>query len=174
MDGLFSIILKAIATVFIVYALMIPLYKHHNLVNLFDGGIVFLSVIVLLIFEATTAYLLFGIMMGTLLILYLVLKYGVLKRFNQWYFIFHVTRKDLIALDELKQKMIDEAVIEPNEILLSKYPFLLQIIPSDHIKRKLMMKYLDRAIKTKFNYLMSIRYGIFLLIFIILAIIWRF
>ena len=174
MDDLFSIILKAIATVIIVYAMMIPLFKHHNIVNILDGVFIFLSIILLLIFESTTLYLVFGILMGITGIAYLLLKYIVLKRLNDWFFIFHVTKKDKVRLEEEIQTMIAETTIESEDFKVLSHPCLFQLTLQNKSLRKKFLKDFEQVIKTKFSYIFGIRYGVFLLIFIILAIIWRY
>ena len=174
MDDLFSIILKAIATVIIVYAMMIPLFKHHNIVNIIDGAFVFLSVVILLIFESTTLYLVFGIILGVTILAYFILKYLVLKRLNGWYFICHVTKKDKVVMEEEIQTMIFETPIESDDFKLLSHPCLFQLSLQNKSLRKKFLKDFEQIIKTKFSYIFGIRYGVFLLIFIILAIIWRY
>lgn len=174
MDDLFSIILKAIATVIIVYAMMIPLFKHHNIINVIDGIFVFLSVVILLVFESTTLYLVFGIIMGVFIFTYLIIKFIVLKRLNDWYFIFHVTKKDKSVMEAEIQTMISETSIESDDMRFSTYPCLIQLSIQNRALRKKFLKEFEQIIKVKFNYIFGIRYGIFLMIFIILAVIWRY
>ena len=175
MSDVFSITIKALATVIIVYTMMIPLFKHHSIVNVFDGAFVIISVIFLLLFQNTTNYLGFGMVAFVLLLAYLVLKFVGLKKLNTWHFIFHITFKDKPFIEPIIQTIIDESNLDSTMIVTSlKYPFLFQLHIQDHSVKKQFYKTFENSIKSKFSYLFGVRYGSFLLIFIILAMIWRY
>jgi len=175
MEYWFSLVLKAIATVLIVYAMMIPLFKHHNVLNLFDGLFVLILIILLLSFESTIHYFIFGIVMGSIGLLYGCLKFFVLNRTDESYFIFHVTFKDKANIESCLEELLENATIEPDMIQLdSKYPFVFRMKIQDKTVKKNFLKAFDQMIRIRFNYAFLLRYGIFLVIFIILAIIWRY
>lgn len=175
MDEWFSLVLKSLGTVIIVYALLIPLFKHHNFLSLIDGVFVFVATIILFSFVNTTSYLAFFIVIGGLMIVYGILRLFVLKDKSEWYILFHVMMKDRQALGNKLSEMIENGTIEPGMVFYDdKYPFLTRISIKDKKIKKDFFKNIDQILKTNFSYPFALKYGLFLLTFVILVIIWRY
>lgn len=175
MDDLFSIVLKSIGTVIIVYALLIPLLKHHNVVSFIDGVFVLVVTILLFVFTNTESYIVFTVIMGVLLLIYLGLKLFWQKDKSEWLLMFHVSTKDYQALVTKFSEMIEKGIIEPDMVVYDqKFPFICRINIKDKIVKKNFLKSLDQLLKTDFAYPFAFRYGLFLVTFIILAMIWRY
>ncbi len=175
MDEWFSLVLKSLGTVIIVYALLIPLFKHHNFLSLIDGVFVFVATIILFSFVNTTSYLAFFIVIGGLMIVYGILRLFVLKDKSEWYILFHVMMKDRQALGNKLSEMIENGTIEPGMVYYDdKYPFLTRISIKDKKIKKDFFKNIDQILKTNFSYPFALKYGLFLLTFVILVMIWRY
>lgn len=175
MDEWFSLVLKSLGTVIIVYALLIPLFKHHNFLSLIDGVFVFVATIILFSFVYTTSYLAFFIVIGGLMIVYGILRLFVLKDKSEWYILFHVMMKDRQALGNKLSEMIENGTIEPGMVFYDdKYPFLTRISIKDKKIKKDFFKNIDQILKTNFSYPFALKYGLFLLTFVILVMIWRY
>lgn len=175
MDEWFSLVLKSLGTVIIVYALLIPLFKHHNFLSLIDGVFVFVATIILFSFMNSTSYLAFFIVIGALIIGYVILRLFILKDRSEWYIFFHVMMKDKDTLENKLSEMIEKGIIEPGMVYFdNKYPFLTRISIKDKKIKIDFFKNIDQILKTNFSYPFALRYGLFLLTFVILVMIWRY
>jgi len=171
----FSLVLKSFGTVILVYSLLIPLFKHHNMLNLIDGLFVFVIEVIVLSFMETQNYLAFMIIIGSLLLAYVVIRIFVLRDKGEWYILFHITLKDRQAVESKFNEMIESSLIEPEMVVYDqKYPFLCKINIKDKTLKKTFFKNLDQMLKTSFSYPFAFRYGLFLLTFILLVMIWRY
>ncbi len=171
---LIEIILKAVASVGIIYALLIPSFKHHYVVKIIDSigfGLIVLSSAILC---ETTNYLAVGIVMGCCLIVYAVVSFLTYRRNETWLMMFNL---NISGYEAVKATLMSNPELLDDELKESihwvKWPFIL-IKPTNKKTVKELTKPLETAIKTQKAYPFYVQYGLFLLVFILLILIWRY
>jgi len=171
----FDISLKALSTCLIVYVMMIPILKHHNVLNIVDGIAGILVFVVTLIFYQTYRYILFAIIIAVIMILYGVASYIMQKKGRLFFLLLNVRKIHYKEIDSEIDGLCAKEGLDPELIHYhEKFFFFMRILGGDVTALKKVIKGLDEAIRKRFNYSFALRYGVFLIIFIILAILWRY
>jgi hypothetical protein len=166
----FEMILKGLATVFIVYALMIPVLKHHNLLNWIDGFFIIILSIILLAYAPTQSYLGFAVVFGSASLLYIVLK-GLFAYYGYYYFwVFNVKKTKYLDMKALIDKASQDNGIDPSQyVYQAKTYFLIKLQSIRPANLKPFYKAVEESIKKQFSYPFALWYGVFMMTFIILA-----
>jgi len=171
----FDLMLKAISSVAIIYLMMIPVFKHHNVLNLIDLIASIAFILVFIVFIDTTHYLGFGIVFGISLVGYLGVKVFFNFRHEGHYVLFNLGKSDFGSMDmAIAETATANRIALENITYTDKYPYVYRLKIEDRKATHKFNKSLDETIKKRFSYRFGYRYVIFLMIFIILAMIWRY
>lgn len=171
----FDLTLKAISSIAIIYLMMIPVFKHHNVMNLIDLIASIAFILVLIIFIETTYYLVFGIVFGTSLIGYLGVRVLFKYRHEGHFVLFNLGKSDYEAMNLAIVETATQAQMPLESITYpDHFPYVYRVKINDRKAIHKFNKVLDDTIKKRFSYRFGTRYVIFLMIFIILALIWRY
>ena len=175
MANWFDLSLKALSTCLIVYMMMIPILKHHNVFNIVDGIAGLLILIVSFAYFGVSKQLEYALIIAIILILYGTISYFLHKKSRLFFLLFNVRKSHFKDVDQEMNQLCEKHGLDPEFIhYREKFFFFFQILGGDPIALKKVLKELDETVKKRFRYHFAIQYTVFLSIFVILAILWRY
>lgn len=175
MDQIIALLPESIVSIGILYFALNPLIKHQNTMNAIDFCFLTTILLTLGLARKTTDYVVVGIVLGVLLVLYAGAKIGFASQHRDIYILFNVLKNDVDPMRKHLSEVGNKAGITPAQIVYRpKYPFLLEF---RHAKRTAVKTVLKDVEKFTHDHLRFYFWGFYLSMFvglIMLAIIWRF